>query len=99
MSDLQNAVVMHIDTDGSSSLLVCGAESVRVFVIDERAPNDRVYEITGRDTAEEIKDALGDSPIGHAGDDRHEAISNRINAELDGRNRFSIVESEAQSND
>lgn len=91
MADIKSAVVMHIDTDGSSSLLVCGAEGVRVFVIDERAPNDRVYEITGRDTAEEINKAIGDSPIGNACDDRHEAIKNSIKAELDGRPKFHVV--------
>ena len=58
-------------------------EPCEVFVICEHAPNDRVYRLSeAHEVGRELVDEqLGTSEIGHAGDDRHAAIANRIISE------------------
>ena len=41
-------VIVHIKPDAYPEYLVCGDKRVRLFVVDENAPEDRVYEITTR---------------------------------------------------
>jgi len=40
-------------------------DEVRVLMIDESSPRDRVYELTITSTPEEIAKAIGDSPVGN----------------------------------
>lgn len=91
MSKEPCAIVIHqINEDGSQKYIING--NVRAFVIDERAPNDRVYELTDRSDPREIVTILGDSPIGHKGDVRHAAIENKILAHIEGKVHLSIVD-------
>jgi len=70
-------IIFHVDVDGTQTIY--SDVPVRYLQIEEAAPNDRVYRrqvIAATPTA--ISAMIGDSPIGHAGDDRHEALSRRI---------------------
>lgn len=84
--------VVHISENGDETYSVFGA--ARMLIIDERAPHDRIYEISSRMDARELAALIGESEIGHAEDERHEAIAACINAAIDGRKHLSIVSSE-----
>lgn len=85
-------VVVRFDEAGGLDYHVAG--DVRLFIVDERAPQDRVYEWTPKDTAEEVQTILGDSPIGSSADERHSAIAHTIEAMIDGRPRLAVVSKE-----
>lgn len=55
-------VVVHYDEDGEVSFYV--EPGVTLLIVDERAPNDRVYEYYDRSTRAEVDAVLGDSKIG-----------------------------------
>lgn len=55
-------VVIHFDERGEPTYYVEGG--ARLLIIDERAPNDRVYEFSNRSTAAEIDDLIGDDAVG-----------------------------------
>lgn len=62
-------VVLHIAEDGSYDLRIWGAERTHVLWVDDSAPGDRVYEQTSREgDAGALRELIGDSTIGHAGD-------------------------------
>ena len=87
----QQFVIVHFDEEGELSYHICG-NKVRLFVVDERCPHDRVYEMTSRVSNADIGKILKNSPIGHSGDERHPAIKARIKAMLDDRSHLSVVE-------
>lgn len=72
------AVVVHFSEDGEQSYYVYGDASVRLFIVDDRCPNDRVYEWLPREEPTSLKDMLRDDQIGSSADARHEAVKNRI---------------------
>jgi hypothetical protein len=62
-------VVLHIAEDGSYDLKVWGDERCQVLWIDERAPGDRVYCQTSRETDPQVlRDLVGSDTIGHIED-------------------------------
>lgn len=86
MTDQIEAIaVVHFDADGELTYHIASDGRFRLFIIDERAPHDRVYEWTSRCDASDIADLLGDSPIGSSQDARHPAIKARIEAIMDGK--------------
>lgn len=89
---MQGAVVVCYDDDGELSFHVYGDESVRLFIVDERAPGDRVYEWIRREDPSALKAMIGDSPIGSSADERHEAIKGVVEAALDGKKHLKLVE-------
>lgn len=94
MKDVENVVVVHFDENGSIDYAVCGGdEKVRLFIVDDRAPNDRVYEWTTRCTAGKIRELIPQgTKRGHKGDTRHAAIKHRIEAMLRGENPLKLVD-------
>ena len=58
--DNANIVVAHIDKDDCVPTYYVFGENVRVFVVDENAPDDRVVEIKSRDTLEKISGIIPD---------------------------------------
>jgi hypothetical protein len=86
---MKPTVVVHIDRDGSENYLACG--DVRLLVIDERTPHDRVYEMSSRITQEQLDAIIGGSPVGSCADERHAAIAARINADIDGVSHLKVV--------
>lgn len=66
MTDSIPTVVVHFDEHGSCDYL--RTDGVRLLVIDEGHQNDRVYEVTGTITAEEVAGLVGRSRIGVLGD-------------------------------
>jgi hypothetical protein len=64
--DINGIVVVRFDERGEIDYQVIG--DVRLFIIDERCSDDRVYEWTCRNTPDQIQEVLGSSEIGHSGD-------------------------------
>lgn len=88
---MDSAVIVRFTQEGELEYLVSPDERVRLFIVDERCPNDRVYEWTQRVAPSEIVAVLGDDPIGHSKDERHAAIAHVINAYVGGKPRLSVV--------
>jgi hypothetical protein len=84
-------VVLRFDENGEQTYHVIG-DKIRFFIVDERAPHDRVYEWLDREHADEIKAILGDCRIGSKQDGRHAAIRNAILSDLEGRARLTVIE-------
>ncbi len=76
--------------DGDVEYYVSG-ERVRLILIDERSPNDRVYEWLPRCPAGKHFDLIGDSEIGSSKDDRHAALKHQIENRIEGRPALSLV--------
>lgn len=84
-------VIVRFDTDGEISYHVLG--DVRLFIVDERAPNDRVYEWLPRSTEQEIAGIIpAGEEIGNSRDERHRVLSHRIEAAQDGRPYLTVLE-------
>lgn len=81
--------IIYINEDGETEYHV--TEGVRLFIVDERAPEDRVFEVTPKSTHVEVMAIIGDSPIGHEGDSRHEAIAARVREAETGEPRLRLV--------
>lgn len=86
-----SAFVVHIDRDGSFDLHAFGPSDTRFLVIDERAPDDRVYRVTVRSPRALLDELLGGSIVGDCTDERHPALSARILAAVDGRPHLEAV--------
>ena len=80
---MEPTVIVRFDADVELSFHAIG--DVRFLVVDERVPNDRVYEITDRKTPEAIAAIIGDSEIHSKHDARHPAIEARIIAFVEGK--------------
>ena len=90
MSRTDNVVLIHIDETGDQNYYVAG-DSTRLIIVDERCPNDRVYECLGRDDPTEIERIIGDSPIGSSQDEQHPALERRIARALSGKPHLEVV--------
>ena len=84
--------VVHIDKDGVYTFAVCG--DARMLVIDEQAAvtYDRVYQIATQIDETRLHALIDGDPIGHSKDARHEAITARVLAGLEGRKHLALVE-------
>lgn len=71
-------VVILLEDDGGFRVVTDHA--CEVFTVQDSAPNDRVYRLSAAHTISfaEVDKILGDDPVGHSGDARHETIKNRI---------------------
>jgi len=87
----KHRVIVHFDSQGEVSYYVEGGSTVDLFIVDECAPNDRVYQWNPRASSEAMDTILGDSAVGSDNDDRHEAIKARVLGALDGRSHLSPV--------
>lgn len=58
--DNANIVVAHIEEDDCVPTYYVFGENVRVFVVDENAPDDRVNEIKSRDTLQKMSEIIPD---------------------------------------
>ena len=89
---VQPVVIVHFERGdvAPSSYHVVG--DCRLFIVDENAPNDRVYECLGRDEASIIRELIPEgAEIGNKEDSRHAAIENAILSAVEGRPRLSVV--------
>lgn len=92
MSDA--TVIVRFDENGDLTYHVYG--DTRLYIVDERAPEDRVYEWLPRATAEDIADLIPvGSVIGNGQDERHPVLAHRIRAAIDGKPHLSVVETPA----
>jgi len=91
---IEAIAIVHYDEHGVETFHICGDARFRLFVVDDRAPNDRVYEMTDRCKADDIKKLMRDDPIGHRNDSRHAAIEARILEAATGAPRLRPVSQE-----
>lgn len=93
VADHRPVAVLRWSEDGDLQLGMFGA-GCRMLVVDERCPHDRIYEVTQRAPLEAI-DAIipPGSEIGHAGDERHTALVERMTALFEGRPHLVAVPS------
>ena len=83
-------VIVRFDEDGELTYHVYG--DTRLYIVDERAPDDRVYEWLPRATAEDIADLIPvGSVIGNGQDERQPVIAHRVKAYQEGRPHLSVV--------
>ncbi|MGA8171538.1 MAG: hypothetical protein WB816_12020 [Methylocystis sp.] len=73
--------IVHFDTDGGISYRVCGA---RLLIVDDRTPDDHVYEITTPITPYDLAVLLRDVTIGNAADGRSDSLLEAIEERLAG---------------
>lgn len=71
-------VIFNMASSGNFEVITDGP--CEVYVVNDHCPNDRVYRLTdGHMVSRAAVDAaLRDDPIGHSGDERHDAIKHRI---------------------
>lgn len=93
MSEIQGIVVVHYDEDGEIGFRVFGDGKTRLFIVDERAPHDRVFEWTEREDMGAFRKLIPEgTEIGHGNDDRHAAISARVIAAASGKSHLNQVD-------
>lgn len=84
MTTAPNLVIVTFDERGNIDFHACGSD-VRLLVIDERAPHDRIYEYLTRNTPREMAELIrGDETIGSKEDARHPALRAAILALMNG---------------
>jgi hypothetical protein len=87
------AVIVHFDEQGEINYRVIGGEDVRLFIVDERAPHDRVYEWLPRDDVSVFRGIIPEGvEIGSNSDARHAATAALINAAQEGKPHLTIVD-------
>lgn len=89
---IESVVIVQYDEHGEQSFYISGDERTRLFIVDERAKNDRVYEWLSRDDAGKIREVLGEGPFGSSKDERHAAIEHKVRALMDGKPHLTVVE-------
>jgi hypothetical protein len=89
---VSGTVIVRYDSHGEIEFLVNG-ENVRLYIVDERAPGDRVYEILTRtpDAVIEQIVPVGES-IGNNLDERHAVLAHKITAYVEGKPHLEIVQ-------
>jgi hypothetical protein len=94
MKDKKLIVIAHIEQgETHPTYHVIGGDEVALFVVDDNAPNDRVYEVLSRSNKAILNVFIPEgTPIGSMNDERHEAISNSINSLIEGRPRFDVID-------
>lgn len=91
MADDRPVALIRFDEMGEMQLGIFG-QGVRLVVIDERAPHDRVYEVTHREPLKALNRLVSpDEPIGHANEARHEAMVARMTALFAGKPHLQVV--------
>lgn len=88
---LRPVALLRWTEDGELQLGMFG-DGIRMLVIDERVPHDRVYEVTHREQLHAL-DALipPGTEVGHADDERHEALVARMTALFNGKPHLRVV--------
>lgn len=91
-ADERPTVIVHITDESRCPTDYAIHGDVRVFVVDENCPHDRVYEMTRREKIERIREIIPEGcEIGSQHDERHTAIEAKIDAYLDGRKHLSVA--------
>lgn len=82
--------VVHFDERGELNFF--HTAGVRMLIVDDRAPGDRVYEMSDASTPAEIARIVGGDEIGSKHDSRHAALSARVLEMTGGPPRLRIVD-------
>ncbi len=88
MMEIEGIAIVRFDENGEISYHVASDARFRLFIVDERCPNDRVYEWLPRCDNAAAKAILGDDEIGSSADARHPAIEAVILAHMEGRSHL-----------
>lgn len=85
-------VIAHIAEGEISPIYHVIGEGVRLFVVDDNHPGDRVFEWLSRSPEGVIGELIPEgSLIGNSQDQRHAAVTNSIDALVHDRPRFALV--------
>ncbi len=85
-------VIVHIAVGDVIPTYHVVGEDVRLFVVDENHPDDRVFEWLSRSPESVIAEIIPEgSPVGSNQDQRHAAVQNSIEAAVTGRPRLTVV--------
>jgi hypothetical protein len=84
----QPIVIVHFDERGDVSYLK--SPGVRLLIVDERSPHDRVYDYLTESPESAFSPFLA-CDIGSSKDGRHDAIKRRLEAEDEGRSHLEPV--------
>lgn len=86
-------VVAHIAKgDALPSYYVFGDERIRMIVVDDNAPHDRVYELLGRDDPKILEELIPEgTKIGNSADGRNEVIAAFIESKMAGKSHLKVV--------
>lgn len=87
-------VIVHHDLQGYTHYFT--APGVRLLVIDEATPHDRVYQVSRQLEPAEQAALIGKGPIGSCDDERHAAMAARIEEALGGPKRLTLVDAETK---
>lgn len=68
--------VVHIKTNGDLDYYSFG--KVRMLIIDENAPDDRVYELSSTNDIDMLISLVGNSPIGNMNEEIHREVSREV---------------------
>ncbi len=91
MGDTNAVVVIHYNERGEINYHAIG-DGLRLFIVDDRASDDRVYEWLSRSEPEEFVELVPEgSVIGNRHDARHEAVAGRVRAFRAGRRHLEAV--------
>lgn len=92
MAEIESIVAVRFDEQGDISYHVFGDDRVRLFIVDERCPHDRVFEWLPRAKIDTLRDLIPEgSTIGSSQDERHPAVKALIEAAMDGRSHLTAV--------
>lgn len=93
VADQRPVAILRWTEEGELQLGMFG-DGIRMLVVDERAPHDRVYEVTHREPLKAL-DALipPGTEIGHAADERHDALVARMTALFEGKPHLQVIAS------
>lgn len=84
--NIRSIIAVRYHENGEMSYHISDPDNtVAVLIVDERAPNDRVYEYKSRVDATEVLKIVG--PLkdwGHSGDDQHARLSTKIRFQTEG---------------
>lgn len=82
-----------INLGRSGALEVITDEACEVYTVCDETPTDRVYRLTESHMVSRaaVDAALRDDPVGHSGDDRHEAVKGRVLAAIGGERHLKSV--------
>lgn len=82
--------LVHITDSGLPFYYFCG--EVDFVIVDETAPNDRVYVMTQETARVKMENLIGDGEIGSCNDKRHAAIVHRIEKAKEGKSHLEVID-------
>jgi hypothetical protein len=85
----QPIIVVHVHEDGHVLYYLNG--EAKVFFVDDRVPDDRVYQMTEQTPREALTALIGSSPIGSRHDEHHASVVHRVRLALLSKSPLNLI--------